>query len=329
MRYVDFSPSASTTQQMSVLGFGCSALMGRAGRSDSLAALSAAQDAGITFFDTARSYGYGQSEAILGEFLEGRRHTNIVCTKFGIVPASENNWKQRIKPLAQKVVRLFPGLRSAARRHSAGQLAAGQFTVEVLQASIETSLRKLRTDYVDILLLHGAPIEVLDQSDLLEAMSLLVQAGKVRVAGLSGSHAVVAELFRRSPGPLTSAQFAMDPASLQFTETTTSPAAQRFLLVGNHPFGGVAGVTSTGARIQQLRNETSLPEELRRKLDPADPLLMPEIVLNGILDGTHVSAVVPAMMRIANLKNNIRAIETCRFTSSELAVLRTLLARPA
>jgi aryl-alcohol dehydrogenase-like predicted oxidoreductase len=57
----------------SVLGFGCSAVLGRAGRRASLAALGAAYEAGITFYDTARSYGYGESEALLGEFLRGRQ----------------------------------------------------------------------------------------------------------------------------------------------------------------------------------------------------------------------------------------------------------------
>ena len=70
---------------MSVLGFGCAALMGRASRGESLKALGTALDAGITFFDTARSYGYGASEGLLGQFLQGRRDKVILCTKFGIL----------------------------------------------------------------------------------------------------------------------------------------------------------------------------------------------------------------------------------------------------
>ena len=53
------------------VGFGCSALLGRTGRTESLRALAAAWDEGIRFFDIARSYGYGEAEALLGEFLQG------------------------------------------------------------------------------------------------------------------------------------------------------------------------------------------------------------------------------------------------------------------
>jgi hypothetical protein len=49
---------------------------------------------------------------------------------------------------------------------------------------------------------------------------------------------------------------------------------------------------------------------------------MPEIVLNAILRGTGVSAVVPAMMRPASLAGNVRAVEQCRFTPEELGLLR-------
>ncbi len=78
-------------------GVGCSAVLGRVGRKESLAALGAAYDAGITFYDTARSYGYGESEALLGEFLRGRRDSVVVSTKFGILPAQTSFLKETVK----------------------------------------------------------------------------------------------------------------------------------------------------------------------------------------------------------------------------------------
>ena len=88
--------------QTSALGLGCAAMLGRTGRRDSLAVLGAAYDAGITFYDTARSYGYGACEGLLGEFFAGRKRESIIlCTKFGILPASPKGWKQRMKPLAR------------------------------------------------------------------------------------------------------------------------------------------------------------------------------------------------------------------------------------
>src|ERR1700688_3222057 len=150
MRYVDLPlESPGTGPKVSVLGFGGSALMGRTGRKDSLAALAAAFDAGITFYDTARSYGYGEGESLLGEFLQGRRQSAVLCTKFGILPTGDGGWRQRVKPMAQGLVRLFPGLRRYARRQAAGQIQAGQFSLDALRTSFEASLRALKTDYVD------------------------------------------------------------------------------------------------------------------------------------------------------------------------------------
>jgi aryl-alcohol dehydrogenase-like predicted oxidoreductase len=328
MRYVDLPlESSGPAPKVSVLGFGGGALMGRSGRKDSLAALAAAFDAGITFYDTARSYGYGEGESLLGEFLQGRRQSAIVCTKFGILPAAKGGWKQTVKPLAQGLVRLFPGLRKYARRQAAGQMQAGQFSLETLRTSFEASLQALRTDYVDMLLLHAAPLEVLDRDDLLEAMGRLVESGKVRMAGISGAHPVITETFRRGPKVLTTAQFALNLANLSFISETSRPEAQRLFLVANHPFGGAEGVGATAARIGSLRNSAALPAELREKLATEDAQLMPEIVLNLILQETGVSAVVPAMMRPASLRSNILAVQHCRFTTAELALLRQELIR--
>src|ERR1700722_2718455 len=99
MRFVNL-PTASTgsASKISVLGFGCAPLMGRVGRRDSLKALAAAENGGINFFYTARWYGYGEIEGLLGAFLKGRRQSAVICTKFGILPA-KGGWKQKVKPL--------------------------------------------------------------------------------------------------------------------------------------------------------------------------------------------------------------------------------------
>ena len=350
MQYVDL-PAPGAGAKVSVLGFGCAALLGRASRKESLTALSTAMDAGITFYDTARSYGYGESETLLGEFFAGRRDQVVLCTKFGIVPAAKGGWKQKVKPLAQAIIKLVPALRSVARSAAAGTSTAGQFSAQVLRESLDTSLRELKTDYVDMLLLHAAPLEVLAQQDLLEALGRLVEAGKVRMAGISGEHDVIAATLEQRPPALTTAQFAVNRTNLRFArdlESAQEPSAQDpatrapaplepahgtalppggMFLVGNHPFGGPAGVSATIARIAAMRQSETLPAGLRAKLDPADPQLMPEILLNIILEATAVSAIVPAMMRPANLLSNLKAIEHCRFTPAELTLLRDDLIR--
>ncbi|QNI36784.1 aldo/keto reductase [Edaphobacter albus] len=305
---------------LTVLGFGCSAMGGRVSRKDSLSALGSAFDAGINFFDTARSYGYGQAEGILGEFLAGRRDRVVVCTKFGILPSLQGGWKQRLKPLARGLVKAFPGLRGAVRKQAGTQFVGGQFSVQTLHSSFETSLRELRTDYVDMLLLHAAPISVLEQDDLLEAMQQLVDQGKVRMAGISGDSEVILRYFEQRPAMLTTAQFALNASNMEMVKTTT--ANNDLLLVGNHPYGGPTGAAGGKALIASLNASPGFPQELREKLDPADPQVLPEVLLNCILNGTGVGAVVPAMMQLRHIQSNVRAVTECRFTPAELALLR-------
>jgi aryl-alcohol dehydrogenase-like predicted oxidoreductase len=306
---------------MSRLGFGCAALLGRASAAESERAVATALDHGITLFDTARSYGYGQSESLLGRAFAGRRHEIFLCTKFGILPARDG-WKQKVIPLARAVVKTFPGLRKAAQRQAATQFSGGQFSVSALNSSFETSLRELRTDFVDMLLMHAAPASVLAQDDLLEALARLVESGKARMVGISADLPVIEDYFAQRPPILRTAQFAVNATNIDFVSKTQQNAD--LLLVANHPYGGPGGNAS--AQIAALRDDPALPTDLREKLAPDDAQLLPEVVLNCILSGTGVSAVIPAMIQPHHITSNIQALESCRFSPYELAQLRTSLA---
>lgn len=309
---------------VSELGLGCAAMMGSVGRRDSLRTLGAAWDAGITLYDTARSYGYGESESLLGEFFSGERRSKaVISTKFGILSAPRG-WKQRIKPLAQAVVRAVPALRGIAQRQAAAQLVKGDFSVELLRTSLETSLRALKTDYVDLLLMHAAPMTALENDGLLEAMARLVAEGKARRTGISGEHDVIEAAFAKKPAGMTTAQFTMGPGSMRLASAAREAAGQGWFLVANRPFGGAAGARECEKTIATMRAEATLPEELRAKLEP-DAGLMPEIVLNMILRGTGVHAVIPAMMKPEHLAANVRAVEQCRFSDTELDLLRVAM----
>jgi aryl-alcohol dehydrogenase-like predicted oxidoreductase len=329
MRYVSLPGGAPN---VSVLGLGCAAMMGSAGRRESVSALNAAYDAGITFFDTARSYGFGACEGLLGQFCAGRRDRVVLCTKFGVLPA-RNNWKQTMKPLARGAVKLLPGLRSTARKQAGSLQRSNSFSVGALRRSLEKSLRELRTDYVDILLMHAAPLSVLAQQDLLLELERVVEEGKVRVAGISGEPQVIAATLASRPPILQTAQFACNLGNFGFledlthqTQTNRDPTHTPMFLVANHPFAGATGMGETLHGIAALAGDPALPQELRAKLDLADPQLLPEVILNAILAGTGIDAVVPAMMQPRHLQSNCRALEDCRFTHTELGQLRHALA---
>jgi aryl-alcohol dehydrogenase-like predicted oxidoreductase len=156
-----YRPLGSSSIQVSVIGFGAWGIGGRTpgatsyGATDdavSLRALNEAFDRGITFYDTASVYGDGHSEELIGQCFHGRRRQIVIATKAGITSS-------------------FRGY---------------DFSAPALRASLEGSLRRLRTDYVDLLQLHNAGADVvLGQSQIVEVMNRFVEEGKVRIFGFS------------------------------------------------------------------------------------------------------------------------------------------------
>lgn len=311
------------------LGFGCATLLGRTGRSDSLRALSAAWDEGIRFFDTARSYGYGESEGLLGEFLRGRRQQAVIATKFGIVPARQSGWKRVAKAVARKVLAVAPSAHSMLQKRAAGQFSANQFTIPVLQQSIEESLRKLGTDYVDMLYLHAAPASVLEQEDLLEAMGRLVEAGKVRLAGLSANPDVVSLALERKTQPLRAMQFPCNVFGISEAVGFAQRSDGAVVMVANHPFGGAARVQQCRVILGALAKNPELDVSLREKLRGLEDGVLADVVLNAILRDTGIHVVIPSMMRVEHIRANVGAVTHSRFDSEEVAQIRRALASSA
>jgi aryl-alcohol dehydrogenase-like predicted oxidoreductase len=323
MRVVELGGSGLRAPQV---GFGCSALLGRTGRKDSLRALAAAWDEGIRFFDTARSYGYGESEALLGEFLAGRRDQAVIATKFGILPARQSGWKQAAKAVARKVLAVAPGAQAILRRGAASQFSPNQFTIPVLQQSIEESLRKLRTECVDMLFMHAAPASVLEQDDLIEAMARLVEAGKVRVAGISADPPVIELALERNLPPLRAMQFPCNVFEISAAVLFSSRGGGGQALVANHPFGGTARVHRCRAILEELTRREGLSPELKEKLGDQGPGLLPDVVLNAILSETGIHVVIPAMMKVEHIRANVAAVAHSRFAPAEIAQIRQALA---
>jgi D-threo-aldose 1-dehydrogenase len=314
-----------TGMRSSPLGFGCAAIMGRAGRRASFNALSAAYDAGVTFYDTARSYGYGESEGLLGEFLRGRRESVVVSTKFGIRPARMSLLKRALKPLARGLLNVAPSARRAMQAQIAAQFAPGQFTVEAMRSSLDTSLRKLRTGYVDLLFLHLPPVSVLQQEDLLAALEDLMVEGKVLRAGAAADPDIAAATLAANLPALRTVQFPCNLFDLG-AATRLSGFGSDVLAIANHPFGGPQRVVESKRMIYALAQEDTTPESLRFKLWKLDDIVLADLVLNAITSRTAVKIVVPSMLRPEHLRANVAAMEHSRFTVDELQWFRAALA---
>ncbi len=156
-----------TGLQVSEIGFGAWGIGGRTvgttsyGDTDdstSLAALGRALDCGITFFDTSSAYGNGHSEALIGQAFASKRDRVVIATKAGY-----DAWD---KP--------------------------PDFSPSAVVASAEASLRRLRTETLDLFQLHNPPQEALCVPELGEALSGLRKAGKIRAWGVSAKSPVEA-----------------------------------------------------------------------------------------------------------------------------------------
>jgi D-threo-aldose 1-dehydrogenase len=165
--------------------------MGAMSLRDSLALLEAAFDAGIRHVDTAPSYGIGQAERCVGEFLRRHKGAVTVTTKYGI-PPPKNQWlmgtaRAIAKPLMTRIPAFkerLRGVAAVATKNDAGV----SYTVEGARASLENSLRALQVDRIDLWLLHEASAEDLRDEKLLRFLEASAQAGKIGSFGV-GSEA--------------------------------------------------------------------------------------------------------------------------------------------
>lgn len=308
------------------LGFGCASMMGRSGRRQSLRALGAAWDGGIRFFDTARSYGYGESEVLLGQFLRGRRDQAIVATKFGILASPQPAWKKIARAAARGVLKAAPWTHRALQQRAASQFTHHQFTIPVLKQSLEQSLRALGMDHIDILFLHAAPASVLEQDDLLDAMQRFVDEGKVGFAGLSGDPNTVQLALQQRTPQLQAMQFPCNVFDVSAAANFARVSDGSRVLVANHPYGGVARIQQCRQIIADLSIEQGLDPALLEKIQSLNDDLMADIVLNVILRDTGIHIVIPAMMKVEHIHANIRAVAASRFTTSEIRSIRAALA---
>ena len=199
---MSYCPLGDSGLVVSAVGVGCNAFGHRIGLDAVRGILDAADDTGVTFLDTSDSYGIGQSEEMIGVALEGRRDRFVVATKFGSDMRGTNGADHGAR-----------ASRSYVRR------------------AVEASLKRLRTDWIDLYQLHF-PDPITPIEETLSVLSDLVGEGKVRYVGgsnLAGWQIADADWIARTSGfeRFVSAQnsYSLLDRSL---EAEVVPAAERF-----------------------------------------------------------------------------------------------------
>jgi aryl-alcohol dehydrogenase-like predicted oxidoreductase len=169
--------------EVSPMGLGCWAIggpfwsgetplgWGRVDDEESIRAIHAGLELGITLFDTANVYGAGHSERVLGRALAGRRSQVVIATKFNSV------FDERTR-----------------------QVTGSDVTPAGIRQACEDSLRRLNTDRIDLYQFHDNGYPADRAEPVRETLEELVRAGKIRAYGWSTDYVERAEVFARGPG---------------------------------------------------------------------------------------------------------------------------------
>jgi aryl-alcohol dehydrogenase-like predicted oxidoreductase len=231
MRY---RPLGHSGLLVSVAGLGCNNFGRRLDTEAARSVIDAAIEAGITLLDTADIYGTGRSEEILGEVLAGRRDQVVLATKFG----------------------------SSGVDMGYGPAAGAKGGRAYIRRAVEHSLRRLRTDYIDLYQLH-TPDPATPIGETMAALGELIAEGKVRYIGhsnFSGWQVAEAAVLARELGtvPFISAQNHWSLLE-RGAEAEVVPAARHFGL-GVLPYFPLANGLLTGKirRGQQAAEGTRL-----------------------------------------------------------------------
>jgi aryl-alcohol dehydrogenase-like predicted oxidoreductase len=280
----------SSKLQVTVVGLGCNNFGGRTDEAASRAVIDAALEAGITFFDTADVYGGGGgSEEIIGRALAGRRDEVVLGTKFG-------------SDLGD------------------GETARG--SRPYIRRAVEASLRRLRTDWIDLYQYHR-PDGITPIEETLGALDELVREGTVRAIGSSNFPAALVDEARAVADTHGLSPFVSEQSEYSWlareAEDELLPACER-LGIGFIPYFPLASGLLTG----KYRRGEPPPEGTRlygrelpdKRLDRVERLTswatehgvsLLEVAIGGLATQPAVASVIAGATRPEQARANAEA----------------------
>jgi aryl-alcohol dehydrogenase-like predicted oxidoreductase len=306
---MDTRPLGGSGLHTSVIGLGCNNFGRRIDLDGTRAVVDEALEQGITFFDTANTYGRGQSEEYLGEVLQGRRDRVVLATKFGM---------------------------------DLGDGKGPRGSRDYIRQAIEASLRRLRTDVIDVYWYHK-PDGQTPIAETLETLDELVRSGTVRAIGASNFDAgqiEEADSIARERGltPFTAIQNEYSLLARE-AEEDALPVCKR-LGLGFVPFFPLASGLLTGkyrpgetgpqgARLSD-RDEIATEAQFAliaalQEYADAHGVALLEVALGALLANETVSSVIAGATRPDQVRTNAAAARW-RPSAEDLAELGDVLA---
>lgn len=264
---------------------------GRTSDDESLAAIRRARDLGVTFFDTADSYGFGRSESLLGIVLSRARKDVVIATKVGVMRNADASLRK-------------------------------DFSKQHIFQAIDASLRRLRTDYVDLYQAHNPTLEQLRREEIQEAMDRLQEIGKIRYWGVSiSTNDEGVEIINRGWG---------HALQVLYNALNQSPATELFPLAKQKGYGIIARVPlASGLLTGKFRTNTTFPvddvrqnfltqkrlEEALHRVDEMKSIIgggarsLAEAALQFVLANEAVSTTIPGARNVRQVETNVQASE--------------------
>ena len=276
----------NTGIEVSEVGFGAWQLgnesdWGSMADEEAIALVHEALDAGCNFFDTAPNYGLGKSEELLGKALKGKRDQVVISSKCG---------------------------------HHTDDVQS--FEPERLLESVEGSLKRLNTDYLDSLLLHNPPLSALDQnSPQFKVLEKLKKEGKIRAYGASvDSGKEINQILDNTDSQIIEVMFnafyqepleAMSRAYHEGVGLIVKVPLDSGWLTGKYG----ADSTFTGIRSRWSKEDIQFRSKLVEKVREiiGDDQSMVTIALQYILSYKEVSTVIPGARNSQQLEHNLSA----------------------
>jgi len=325
---VQFKEFGKTGMSVSEVGFGGSRIGGvfanKHSGTEALNVLRKSLDCGINFYDTADMYSQGESESLIGTAFRGRRQQVILATKGGYCLPTQRHLIKKIKPLLRPIVQALGLKRTRLPAAMSGALSQN-FSPQYLTKTLESSLKRLQTDYVDLYQLHSPRPPFLQSGaygEALETLEKLKVQGKLRFYGVATEEAEDAPFCLSGPG-ISSVQLGFGLLDLDaLTQGTLAAAEARGLgIIARGCFAG--GLLKDGPDEAQLKATTPKWQRVLalRTLSRSMNRSVLDIAYQFCRATPAVGVTLLGMRAESQLRENLRYVQAPRLTNAEYLAL--------